>query len=416
MAEPASLDITAVQAVVTWIGTDGHKNYLYRQDNDVPFQVTLDIKYDRMQGQSASTGLFRLHVPVHLKASPLEKTPLLLYIRPERVASLLCQHSDEPETSDEISDLDTLVRAKLGPRIVCLKFVLKHHADMVVPAGVSLVPTKQKPHGEQMDLLKDLAHNTSFSVFLKAQDVGSPVLLQDFVDATTDPTRSVRCNADAYNITTLYSGRGGRVLNDIELHAPVSPPSYENVGAPPPMAPLDLEEVAGPSTSSESRKRRRDSGMDEASSGPGVEATCKNIMENILRQARQEDRAFVTNLVTTEIKTLKTEIMAEIQSSKMKLIQYIDGCTDELEYKIHDVEKRLEETDQHIDVQVDDAIISYKVEVEEEKETFKTEMREFVLERLDEVQESAVEDVEERVMDRLNGASVLVEQARLSLE
>lgn len=219
------------------------QKYLYRQDNDVPFQVTLDVKYDRIQGQSAPAGLFRLRVPVHLKASPLGKTSLLLYIMPERVASLHCQQINEPETSDKmVDDLDTLVRAKLGPRVVCLKFVLKHHADMVVPAGVSLVPTKQKPHGEQMDLLKDLARNTSFSVFLKAEDVSLPKLLQEFIDATTDPTRSVRSHADVDDMISLYVGQGGRVLNGIELAAPAFPPSYENVGAPPPMAPLDLEE------------------------------------------------------------------------------------------------------------------------------------------------------------------------------
>ncbi|ROW13709.1 hypothetical protein VPNG_04598 [Cytospora leucostoma] len=446
MAEPTTLNLNAVQAVVTWAGTEGQTYYLYRHDNDRTLQVTLDMKYDGVQGQSGCTGFFRLCVPVDLKALPREKTPLLLYIRPEHVASLLCQQRNESELSDaQVDDVDTLVREKLGSRIVCLKFVLNNPADMVVPSGVALVPTKQRPHGEQIDLLMHLAQSTSFSIFFQAQDVSLPLLLRDFADAIVDPARSVRSHAEADDIALLYSGQGGRVFDITKGSAPPLPPSYENVGVPPPMAPLDLEEgkrtgfiacdtflcpttfqqlfsvddvppVPGPSTSSKSRKRRRDSDMDEASNGQGIEAACKNMVENILRQARQEDRAFMTKFIGTEIQTLKSEIMAEIQKNKMEMMQYIDGCTDELEYRVNDVEKGLEESEHRVDVQVDDAIISYKIEVEEEKETFKTEMREFVTERLDELQESAVEDVEERVMNRLNGARVLVEQARLSLE
>lgn len=121
------------------------------------------------------------------------------------------------------------------------------------------------------------------------------------------------------------------------------------------------------------------------------EATCKNMVENMLRQARQEDRAFMTNLVTTEIKTLRTEMM-----------KHIDKCTDELE-----------ETHLQVDVQVEDAISCYMAQVQGVKENFKTEMRGFVTGRLDEVQKSAAEDVEERVMNRLNGARVLIGQARI---
>lgn len=173
-----------------------------------------------------------------------------------------------------------------------------------------------------------------------------------------------------------------------------------------------LLSVAGPSTSSEPRKRRRDSGIDEASRGPSVE----DIVEKILRQSREKDRAFMMEFVGANIQALRSDIMDEIQNKKTEMMQYIDRCTDELDYRLTDVEKETEDTNDRIDVQVDDAVISYKVEVEEEKETFKSEMREFVTEQLDEVQERTVEEVEERVMDRLNGARVLVEQARISLE
>lgn len=249
MSEPTSLNLTALQTVVTWIGTDGETNYLYRQDNDPTLQVTLDMKYNRVHGQSACTGLFRLCVPVDLKASPHEKTPLLLYIRPQHVASLSFHQTDDAKSATTQADgVDALVRAKLGPRPVCLKFVLSSSADMVAPSGMPLVPAKQRPHGEQMDLLTGLAQSISFSIFLKAEALDSPSLLRDFADAITDPAKGVDFRAEADDLASLYSGRGGLVVSGAKLSAsgpravPSLPPAYDSVGAPPPMAPLDQDQ------------------------------------------------------------------------------------------------------------------------------------------------------------------------------
>lgn len=249
MGEPTSLNLAALQAVVTWIGTDGQRNHLYRQDNDHSLQVTLDTQYNKAQSHSGCTSLFKICVPVDLKALPHEKTALFLYIRPERVASLLCKQSDDSESPGvQAHNVDALIRAKLGPEVICLSFVLNEPADMVVPSGVPLVPAKQKPHGEQIDLLKHLAQSISFSIFLKVQDIGSPQLLRDFVDAITDPARTVRSDAESGGIASLYLGQGGRILNSAELSAsgprvlPPLPPSYDDVEAPPPMAPLEKEQ------------------------------------------------------------------------------------------------------------------------------------------------------------------------------
>lgn len=249
MSEPSSFDLAALQTVIKWIGTDGQENHLYRQDDDPSLQVTVDMKYDRDQEQSVHTGLFRICVPVDLKASPHEKTPLLLYIRPERIASLLLQHSDDPELpAAQDHDSDELICAKLGPRPVCFKFVLSSPADMVVPSGVPLVPTKQRPHGEQMDLVKDLAQTVSFSIFLRAHDFESLSLLGGLADAIADPSIVVRSHAEADKMAPLYSGRGGILLNVAEFLSsgprgvPSLPPAYDNVGVAPPMAPLDQDQ------------------------------------------------------------------------------------------------------------------------------------------------------------------------------
>ncbi|KUI74505.1 hypothetical protein VM1G_10103 [Cytospora mali] len=418
MAKPRSLDLTALEAVVTWTGTHGQTHCLSRRDNEPPTQVALDIKYKEIQGQSGYIGLFRLLVLVSFKASPLDKTPLFLYIRPERVVSLECLQSS-----------DAIVDAKLGPRHsqhVCLRFNLNRPADMVAPSGVPLVPLRHRPHGQRMDLLMSLAQTTSFSISLDAHDLGSTSLLREFVDAIGDPATDVQ-STEVDDISSLYSGQGGRILDDAELSAsvplaiPPSPPLYGNIEAPPPLAPLEPEHAAGPSSSSKSRKRRRDSDIDEASTSPSVESMVETIyhrlhhdMKGTLQQSRNEDRAFMTDLV----EKAKSEIMAEIEKQKTEIKQYVDRCTDELDYRLADVEREVEDTNDRVDVQVDDAVVSYKIEVEEEKENFKSEMREFVDERLDEVQDSAVEEIEERVMERLNGAKVQVsiEQATINLE
>lgn len=166
--------------------------------------------------------------------------------------------------------------------------------------------------------------------------------------------------------------------------------------------------------------------MDEARSGPGVEAASQITVESmhrqlcqeihILRQSQIEDRAFMKEFIRTEIQTVKADIMAEIQNKKTEMIQYIDRRTDELDGRLYDVEKGIEDTNDRVDVQVDDAILNYKIEADDEKEDFKSEMREYVTEQLDGIQERAVEEVEENVMDRINGARVSVEQARIRLE
>jgi hypothetical protein len=249
MAELVSLNLAALQAVVTWIGADGQPNHLYRRDDDPSFQVALDIKYNGSQGQSGCAGLFRIRVPVHLKASPYEKTSLLLYIRPERVASLLVQQSNDPEfLATQTENTVALVHAKLGPQPICLKFVLNSPADMITPSGLPLVPAKQRLHGEQMDLLMGLAQSISFSIFLKAEAFDSPSLLQDFADAITDPAKGVESHAEADDLTSLYSGRGGVIVSGAKLPAggpravPSLPPAYDDLGSPPPMAPLDQEQ------------------------------------------------------------------------------------------------------------------------------------------------------------------------------
>lgn len=162
--------------------------------------------------------------------------------------------------------------------------------------------------------------------------------------------------------------------------------------------------------------------MDETSGAPSAQDMMENMRRefhreiSLLRRSQEEDRSFMKEFVVANIQSLRSDIMVEIQNNKTEMKEYIDRCTDEFDYRVTDVQREIEDTTDRIDFQVDDAVISYKIEVEEEKDDFKTEMREFVTEQMDEVQERAVEEVEERVMDRLNGAKVLVEQARISLE
>lgn len=81
-----SFDIDRTPAVVEWVGVDSEPRYLYHGDTDPSRQVTLEIRFDAASGAA----FFKIRVPVGLKAAGPNsaKTPLFLYIHPDRVTSL----------------------------------------------------------------------------------------------------------------------------------------------------------------------------------------------------------------------------------------------------------------------------------------------------------------------------------------
>ncbi|KKY29309.1 hypothetical protein UCDDA912_g10768 [Diaporthe ampelina] len=453
MAErrPLSLDLAALPCLVAWSDTeDGLARHLYRRDHDPTLQVALDLGWAEPGPQSTvGGGTFRLRVPVDLKACPHEKTPLFLYIRPGSIASVSgpsLAPDETPDHEDTQSGVLQVVRAKFGPQFMRLRFALDALPEMVVPSGVPIIPTKRRPHGEQISLLARLARARSFSVFLKDDGSLSP-LLRRLADATSNPARTVQFRAGALSgMASLYPGRGAKILNSDGLSAmlraaapPLSlPPPYETVEAPPPPAPLDQEMKNKASASSHPRKRQR--GNDGAShtndstccshedcghvSAAQFEQFRQEVKEALRQLHQQDDHApvaghvarFVTEHVESKIRGVRSEVMAEVQDSKTEVMAEVRKRTDDLQLQISDAVREMEVMDERVDAHVEDAILEAKVELEEKAETFQSDMEQLVTEQLDRLQESVLDEVAESVMERLSGATVTVEQAIVRLD
>ncbi|ROV93003.1 hypothetical protein VMCG_08982 [Cytospora schulzeri] len=364
---PSQIHLTAVPAVVAWAGTDDQTHHLHHNERD---RVTFDVRFNA----ASKTAFFKLRVPVKLKDFPDVKTPLFLYIHPDCVASMVYDGPDK--TPDDI-------REKLGTdHIVCLRFDLNKPADMVVPRASSLAPRRQKGHGETLDALKFLARQTSINVYLAHFDSLFEVLLRALGAAVADG--SLQAPDEAVDISGLYSGLGGEV---VQLGDSCPPPSYLELGASPPPPPPHPKE--GGAEASSARKRRRGSPSDIAGHGRGtsahgMEATCRKIMQEMMSQFRQEERAYIKS----ELQQIKTEITEYVD-------RRLDRVADELDvYSVDEVDERLEEVKQYNEDRID-------VKVEDRVDYVKLELEEYV--------EDQIAGAQERVLDRLRTASLSLE-------
>ncbi|KUI59161.1 hypothetical protein VP1G_06438 [Cytospora mali] len=361
LAAANEVDLNATPAVVVWAGAGDQARQLH--------QVTFDVHFNA----ASKAAFFKLQVPVKLKDFPHEKTPLFLYIHPDRVTSLICEGPDK--TPDNIRQkLDT-------DAVVCFRFNLNKPADLIVPRASSLAPRKQKGHGDTLDTLKLLAQETCLSVYLAHHDSLSEVLLQSLVATVADG--SLQAFDGAADITELYSGKGGEVF---QVGEPFPPPSYNQVGVAPP--PLPFSEKS-PAQASSSRKRRRYSASDTTEDGPSkmapsMEAICRKMMLDMMSQFRHEERTYLKN----ELQQIKKEITEYVDKR-------LDRVADELDvYSVEQVDERIEEVRQYNEDRID-------IKVEDRVDYVKFELEDYV--------EDHLAGAEERVMNRLRSASLCLE-------
>ncbi|KAI0855351.1 hypothetical protein F4860DRAFT_507558 [Xylaria cubensis] len=303
---PEDFDLNSVHAVVEWLDADGQKRYLCQPDQDPSRQITLDIHFSAGPGAA----LLKLKAPLEIKARK-QKTPLFLYIPGDRISSLV---QDVPDAAPEV------VRAKLGAVPSRLQLSLSRPADMVGPL-VSLAP-RNRSHGIMIDCLKLLAQETRLSVYLAHSSL-SGAFLRSLCNAVA--SKALKPIDSAAALRSLYGGLGGKVLEGAALRIPVpptSPPSHDELESMPPQAPL--ETASGPATPA--KKRRRGSA---SSAGDRTEAdtmaTCKKMVNNMMAQFRQEERAYYSS----QLQTIKTEMMKYIS-------QHVASFDDLVDVKIED--------------------------------------------------------------------------------
>ncbi|KAJ2980848.1 hypothetical protein NUW58_g6838 [Xylaria curta] len=346
---PEDFDLNSIHAVVEWLGADGQKRYLYQPDQDPSRQITLDIHFSAGSGAA----LLKLKAPLGIKARK-QKTPLFLYIPGDRISSLV---QDVPDAAPEV------VRAKLGAVPSRLQLSLSRPADMVGPL-VSLAP-QNRSHGIMMDCLKLLAQETRLSVYLAHSSL-SGAFLRSLCNAVA--SKALKPIDSAAALRSLYGGLGGKVLEGAALRIPVpptSPPSYDELGPMPPQAPL--ETASGPATPA--KKRRRGSA---SSAGDRTEAdtmaTCKKMVNNMMAQFRQEERAYYSS----QLQQARAAYSQDLQTIKTEMMKYVDKRLSDLEdtlYSENDVDNQISQHvasfDDLVDVKIEDRVTGIRIELEE---------------------------------------------------
>lgn len=218
----------------------------YLPDNDIDISTSALVRWDSHHSLSEATfdarrvastadAFLKLRTTVLLKASAPRKTPLFLFIHPERVRALRLGELN----ADEKSHQEEACR-KLGTDVVCLHFTLSRPADLVGPKESDLMP-KNKGSGDVLDSLRCLARQDNFVVYFARNAVSQARLVSLCEAASGGELKSIARQAD---LTSLYRGKGGRVITQLDapdntVPGPSSPPSYDELGPSPPLAPLD---------------------------------------------------------------------------------------------------------------------------------------------------------------------------------
>ncbi|KAI1167961.1 hypothetical protein F5B18DRAFT_340773 [Nemania serpens] len=345
---PEDFDLNSIHAVVEWLGADGQKRYLYQPDQDPSRQITLDIHFSAGSGAA----LLKLKAPLGIKARK-QKTPLFLYIPGDRISSLV---QDVPDAAPEV------VRAKLGAVPSRLQLSLSRPVDMVGPL-VSLAP-QNRSHGIMMDCLKLLAQETRLSVYLAHSSL-SGAFLRSLCNAVA--SKALKPIDSAAALRSLYGGLGGKVLKGAALRIPVpptSPPSYNKLGPMPPQAPL--ETASGPATPAKKRRRGSASSAGDRTEADTI-ATCKKMVNNIIAQFRQEERAYYSS----QLQQARAAYSQDLQTIKTEIIKYIDKRLSDLEDTLYsnDVDNQISQHvasfDNLVDVIIEDRVTGIRIKLEE---------------------------------------------------
>lgn len=230
-----TIAITGAQAVVEWSKPHSQASYLCSSDVESPDigQTTFDCHFC----PEASSASFRLRASVQLKGLGRKATPLFVLISPERIQTLVCNVSRQACVPDA-------VRKVLGDGdILSMRFGLSRPADLVVPPHSPFVP-KKKIFWDIFDSLKMLAQQTSFVIYFRLENGPPQECLEALCNAAS--SGSLSTNPAHVDISRLYDGQGGKVLAGAELALPDNvtapldfPPSYDDVGPPPPAPPFD---------------------------------------------------------------------------------------------------------------------------------------------------------------------------------
>lgn len=387
-----AIHVSKSPAVVSWTDKQGQSQCLSHDlsSND---HVALDIRCD----VQSNTALFKIIANIAYKGKR-NKSNVYLYIHPERIRAL------------SIVDGIELAPVKLGTSVCSLEFDLLTPASLVVPKG-DLVP-KNEVGQSTLASLEALSTQTSFCVAFPSKSISKNRLVALCEKASS--SGCLKTMSDVANITKLYGGLGGKVIEHAHPQAVAqsvrdqdkateSPPAYRDVGDSPPPHPSQV------------RKRRRlesdDDGIWDASHEKlSLEDICRHGFAEIGRRFDRIERS-LSELTSRlhQVEQLVRESRPDGSSGQDNpQANTLDKRINSVQERITDVEKKLQvglsDLAQDVENQIYDVKHEFNdtisVRVDDEVGVAQSQLEDFVK---DELRNTAYE-VEEVIREKLKDA------------
>lgn len=381
-----AIHVPKVPAVVSWSDDQGRLHSL-SHDPSGNDHVGLDIHCDAQN----DTALFKIIANVAYKGKR-NRSNVYLHIHPERIRSLSVINSNETAP------------AKLGTSVYTLEFDLSTPASLVVPKG-DWTP-KNEVAQSTLASLEALSTQSRFCIAFPSRS-----LAMDRLVALCEKASSSGClktMIDAANITKLYGGAGGKILEHAHpqpivqsgIHQDVdteSPPAYGDVGDSPPPHPSQV------------KKRRRlnsDASVGYASDEKSsIEDICRRGFAEMGRRFDRIEKSLSD--LTSRLDQVEQLVRESRPSSGIQpnaLGERIDGVAE----RVTDVEKKLQaglsDLAQDVENQMHDVRHEFNdtitVRVDDEVGVAQSQLEDFVKDEL----RNAAFEVEEVIREKLKDA------------
>ncbi|KAK2598701.1 hypothetical protein N8I77_012093 [Diaporthe amygdali] len=387
--DDAVLRLDEVPVLVEWAGADAQMLQLGDSFSTTP--VSLGLNFDSM----AKSVSLRLRVVVQIHRDSSNKTPLYLHIGPEDIETITSQGPHQELAASKTNRLD--IRLKRSVALIGPPFRLR---------------PSNKARAGVVNSTRDLAMRHEFFIHVQ-----HGLISEAQHTAISQAVYSEYSYSGHADLSSLYGGLGGKQVATRAAEtssAPVGdgtdlpPPSYDELEAPPPMAPLWQGSDPGPS----SKKRRLNSpAADPTASLLAVETICRKLMAEQQAITEQALRALEDRL-TTHLDSRYDRLQRENQEAQTKLSDELNskmgelrGQVDELKQKVDGLDENmaeeLEKLSEEIQVVSDDIESRVDFRVDDTAVGVKIELEEFIRDEL--------KDVEEAVKGSLRRANVSIE-------
>ncbi|KAJ4418110.1 hypothetical protein N0V82_005773 [Gnomoniopsis sp. IMI 355080] len=356
----------------------------------VASDTLLEATFDARRLGQTNDAFFKLRRTVILKAAASTKTPLFIFILPERIKSLDVVELAAAEPG--VGGSGEEARKRLGSDIVCLRFVLTRPADLVGPKLLDLTP-KNKAAGNVLDSLRSLVRQDNLTIYLPRNVLSQARLTSLCEAANKGILKSIARQAD---LTSLYRGKGGQILVEDEPAVaastePDSPPSYDELGPGPPTAPFN--------DSGETSKKRRRRSSDDVTSAKldpiDVERMCRKIVDEqkleMLRLVEDQQSKLYDRLIAD----LKPYIGRQLQELEYRILDHVEQRSGkQAEEQDSFLEQRLEEVQDDISDTIESRVRDVDEKVEEEFYGLRVRLEEFIEEEMAHAEERMVEHLQ----------------------